>query len=255
MTVLILGGTAEARRLAEVLTAAGYDVLTSLAGRVSAPALPVGRVRIGGFGGVDGLTEFLSQHPVDAVVDATHPFAARISANAEQAAARSGRPLLRLERPGWTDHPRADTWTWVADADAARLAADAADRPFLTTGRQSLEVFLPWADRSVLVRVVDPPDFPVPPAWTVIRSRGPYVYAAERQLMVDFAVDTLLTKDSGGEHTAAKLDAAADLGIPVVIISRPPAGNAPTVTGRGGRAALADRGSSPIDPKLVDPAA
>ena len=108
MTVLILGGTAEARRLAEVLTAAGYDVLTSLAGRVSAPALPVGRVRIGGFGGVDGLTEFLSQHQIDAVVDATHPFAAQISANAEQAAARSGRPLLRLDRPGWADHPRAE---------------------------------------------------------------------------------------------------------------------------------------------------
>ena len=115
------------------------------------------------------------------------------------------------------------------DADAARLAAESATRPFLTTGRQSLDAFLPWADRSVLVRVVDPPDFPVPPAWTVIRSRGPYVYAAERQLMLDFAVDTLLTKDSGGEHTAAKLDAATDLGIPVVIVSRPPAGSATTV--------------------------
>ena len=230
MTVLILGGTAEARQLAEVLTAAGHDVLTSLAGRVSAPALPVGRVRIGGFGGVDGLSEFLIQHHIAALVDATHPFAARISANAEQAAARSDRPLLRLARPGWADHPRAGTWTWVADADAARLVADSADRPFLTTGRQSLDAFLPWADRPALVRVVDPPVFPMPPSWTVIRSRGPYDYAAERQLMLDFAVDALLTKDSGGEHTAAKLDAATDLGIPVVIIARPPAGNAPTVT-------------------------
>ncbi len=230
MTVLILGGTAEARQLADVLTAAGHDVLTSLAGRVSAPALPAGRVRIGGFGGVAGLSEFLSRQQISAAVDATHPFAARISANAERAAARSGRPLLRLERPGWADHPRAGTWTWVADADAARLAAEPADRPFLTTGRQSLEHFLPWADRSALVRVVEPPGFPLPPAWTVIRSRGPYVYPAERQLMVDFTVDTLLTKDSGGEHTAAKLEAASDLAIPVVIIARPPAGSVATVT-------------------------
>ena len=230
MTVLILGGTTEARQLADVLTAAGYDVLTSLAGRVSAPALPVGRVRTGGFGGVDGLSEFLSQHHIGAVVDATHPFAAQISANAEQAAARSGRPILRLARPGWADHPRAGNWTWVADAEAARLAADAADRPFLTTGRQSLKVFLPWADRPVLVRVVDPPDFPMPRPWTVIRSRGPYDYAAERQLMLDFSVDALLTKDSGGEQTAAKLDAATDLGLSVVIIARPPGGSTTTVT-------------------------
>jgi len=230
MTVLILGGTAEARQLAEVLTAAGYDVLTSLAGRVSAPAVPVGQVRIGGFGGVDGLSEFLGRQQIDAVVDATHPFAAQISAHAEQAAARSDCRLLRLARPGWADHPRAEAWTWVADADAARLAADSADRPFLTTGRQSLEAFLPWANRPVLVRVVDPPDWPLPPPWTVIRSRGPYDFATERQLMLDFAVGALLTKDSGGEHTAAKLDAAADLGIPVVVIARPPTGNAPTVT-------------------------
>jgi len=229
VTILILGGTAEARQLAQALIGAGYDVLTSLAGRVSAPALPVGRVRIGGFGGVIGLADFLQHHQIDAIIDATHPFAAQISANAEQAVALTGRPLLRLQRPGWIEHPRAESWTWVPDTPAAREAADSAARPFLTIGRQSLEHFLPWAKRSVVARVVDPPSFIPPPAWTVIQSRGPYEYAAERQLMIDFAVDALLTKDSGGDHTAAKLHAAADLGIPVVIIARPPAGSATPV--------------------------
>ena len=222
MTVLVLGGTAEARQLAAELVAAGTDVLTSLAGRVRDPALPAGRVRVGGFGGVAGLAEFLRTHAISAVVDATHPFAATIGANAAAAAARTGVPLLRLERPGWSGHPRATTWTWVADTDSARAAADAYARPFLTTGRQSLKTFLPWADRSVLVRVVDPPEFPVPARWTVLTARGPYTYADERRLLVGHGTDVLLTKDSGGIHTAAKLDAAADLGIPVVVIARPP---------------------------------
>lgn len=235
MTVLVLGGTAEARQLAAELVAAGHDVLTSLAGRVRNPARPAGRVRVGGFGGVDGLADFLRAEHIDSVVDATHPFAATIGANAAAAAARTGVPLLRLERPGWSDHPRAATWTWVADTDSARAAADASARPFLTTGRQSLDIFLPWADRAVLVRVVDPPEFPVPAPWTVLTARGPYAYADERRTMVDHGIDVLLTKDSGGAHTAAKLDAAADLGIPAVVIARPPrpAGVA-TVTGVAG---------------------
>jgi precorrin-6A/cobalt-precorrin-6A reductase len=231
MTILILGGTSEARALAEELTRLGRDPLTSLAGRVGNPALPAGWVRIGGFGGVDGLAAFLRTKGISAVVDATHPFAARIGANAAAAAERTGTPLLRLERPGWNDHPRAGTWTWAADADAARDAALPYDRPFLTTGRQSLETFLGWADRQVLVRVVDPPEVPLPERWTVIAARGPYAYADERRLMIDFGVDVLLTKDSGGSYTAAKLDAAGDLGIPVVVVARParPAG-LPTVT-------------------------
>jgi precorrin-6A/cobalt-precorrin-6A reductase len=231
-SILILGGTAEARALAAALVHAGRDVLTSLAGRVRHPALPVGRVRVGGFGGVARLAEFLRAEDVTAVVDATHPFAARISANAVAAAEQAGVPLLRLERPGWAEHPRADSWTWVPDTVAARAAADAYARPFLTTGRQSLADFLPWADRAVLARVVDPPEFALPERWTLITARGPYGYADERGRMTEAGTDVLLTKDSGGSLTAAKLDAAGDLGIPVVVIARPPRpGGVPTVSG------------------------
>jgi precorrin-6A/cobalt-precorrin-6A reductase len=221
MTIVILGGTAEARQLASILVADGVDVVSSLAGRVRRPNLPPGRVRIGGFGGVDGLAEYLQLQPAAALVDATHPFAATISENAVQAASRTGTPLIRLERPGWTDHPRASSWIWVRDAAAARAVADSARRPFLTTGRQSLTEFGPWADRDVLVRLVDPPTKLLPERWTVIMSRGPYSYSDERQILSEYAIDVLLSKDSGGAHTVAKLDAAGDLGIPVVIIARP----------------------------------
>ena len=225
MTILILGGTAEARELASALVATGADVLTSLAGRVSKPGVSPGRVRIGGFGGVDGLSAFLTDHKITAVVDATHPFAAQISSNAAAAAAGTGTPLLRLERPSWADHPLAAGWTWVPDAQAAILAADDAHRPFLSTGRQSLATFLRWTDRAAVVRVVDPPTVALPPTWTVIISRGPYWFEKERQLLIDQRIDTLITKDSGGTSTVAKLEAAHDLAIPVVIIRRPrPAG-------------------------------
>lgn len=221
MTILILGGTAEARQLAADLDAAGIAVLSSLAGRVFRPALPVGEVRIGGFGGPVGLAEFLRTAGIAAVVDATHPFAARISASAAAAATRTGVPLLRLERPGWRSHPDADGWSWVPDAAAARAAASAARRPFLTTGRQSLPDFLPWADRDVVARVVDPPEVELPERWTLIQARGPYELAAERALLRQHRVDALVTKDSGGPLTAAKLAAAEELGLPVVVLERP----------------------------------
>ena len=244
MTVLVLGGTAEARALAALLVDAGVDVLSSLAGRVSRPALPVGRVRVGGFGGVDGLVRFLVEHRVIAVVDATHPFAATISANAAAACARTGTPLVRLARPGWSDHPDAASWTWVDDVPAVLGVPGA--RPVLTTGRQGLAGFLPWADRAVLARVVDPPDLALPPGWRILRSRGPYDLSGERALLTGHRADLLVTKDSGGTHTEAKLDAARELGVPVVVVRRPAQPDVGTVVPDAAQAfaALADLGAA-----------
>jgi len=220
--VLVLGGTGEARDLAARLVERGDDVVSSLAGRVSAPALPVGGVRTGGFGGVDGLATYVDGS-FDHVVDATHPFAARITEHAVRACALADVPLVRLQRPGWSRHPLALSFTWVDDVEAARVAAEGLGvRPFLTTGRQQLETFAAWDDRRVLARVVDPPDWAVPASWEVLRARGPYAYADEHDLLESRAVDVLLTKDSGGSLTEAKLTAAHDLGVAVVVVRRPP---------------------------------
>lgn len=226
MKVLVLGGTAEARALAAALLAVEMDVVSSLAGRVSNPTLPPGPVRVGGFGGVAGLVAYLRAEPVDAVVDATHPFAAQMSGNAAAACASGGVPLVRLARPGWGAHADAANWTWVRDTAGVLAAGASCRRPCLTTGRQTLAEFLPWAERPVLARVVDPPAFALPAAWRLLTSRGPYEVAGERRILADHGADLLVTKDSGGAHTEAKLAAARELGVPVVVIARPdpPAG-------------------------------
>lgn len=220
-TVLILGGTTEARALAATLAEEGtWRVVSSLAGRVSAPALPAGEVRIGGFGGPDALAAWLTDQQVTAVVDATHPFAARISASAAQAAPAAGVPLLMLRRPGWSAGPD-DHWQRVPDMSAAAAAVAGGEGPvLLTTGRGGLRVFAALPHRFV-IRTVDPPEPPLPPDRVLVLARGPYTLDGERALMRNHGVRTLVTKDSGGAMTAAKLTAARELGVAVVMVDRP----------------------------------
>jgi len=226
--VLVLGGTSEARALAAALVGRGVSVTSSLAGRVANPRLPVGEVRIGGFGGPEGLADWLAGNDVSAVVDATHPFAKFIGHSAVTGARLAGVPMLRLQRPGWQAGP-GDRWVWVDDL---RQAADAlpalGERVFLTSGRQGLSAFAPL-DLWFLIRCVDPPAQPLPARHEVVLDRGPYRLEAETGLMRAHRVDVLVTKDSGGTMTSAKLDAARALGLPVVVVRRPERPEAPTV--------------------------
>jgi precorrin-6A/cobalt-precorrin-6A reductase len=228
--ILVLGGTAEARELAAALDAAGVAVTSSLAGRVANPRLPAGRVRIGGFGGPDALARWLTKHEVVAVVDATHPFAERISASAAWAAPAAGVPLLRLERRSWCERP-GDRWTWVADLDEAAAAVPRLGRRvLLTTGRQGLASFASVDDVWFLVRCVDPPGPPLPARHELLLDRGPYTVEGERALVARHAIDLVVTKDSGGTHTEAKLDVARERGLPVILVRRPPRPAVTTVT-------------------------
>jgi precorrin-6A/cobalt-precorrin-6A reductase len=226
--ILVLGGTAEARALAARLHADGIAVTSSLAGRVANPRLPAGAVRIGGFGGPEALARWLCEHAVTAVVDATHPFAERISASATSACAEAAVPLLRLQRAGWSERPD-DRWHWVDDLDAAAAAiASLGRRVLLTTGRQGLAAFA-HTDAWFLIRCVDPPAPPLPAAHELILDRGPYTLQGELALIDAHAVDLVVTKDSGGAHTEAKLDAARERGLPVIVVRRPPRPDVPAV--------------------------
>ncbi|MCW2892119.1 MAG: cobalt-precorrin-6X reductase [Actinomycetia bacterium] len=221
MRILILGGTGEAREMAAALVAAGTDVISSLAGRVRQPRLPNGPVRVGGFGGADGLAAFLREERITHVVDATHPFAGAITANAARAVRDANVPLLVLRRPGWDTDP---SWENVADirAAAGAVARWPGKDVFLTTGRRDLDAFAADDRHQFLIRTVDPPDGPVPPRMTLILDRGPYTVEGESALMREHQIGLLVTKNSGGPMTAAKLTAARNLGVHVVMVARPP---------------------------------
>ncbi|MEU9351870.1 cobalt-precorrin-6A reductase [Streptomyces griseoloalbus] len=221
--VLLLGGTTEARELANELTARpGTRVTTSLAGRVKRPGAVAGEVRVGGFGGAQGLADWLREQRVDAVVDATHPFAGTITANAARATTATGLPLVVLRRPGWRPGPR-DRWHPVPSLRAAAdLLPRLGHRVLLTTGRLGLAAFAHLTEVRFVVRSVEPPEPPMPPHTHVLLARGPFTVADETAVLRDHHVDVLVTKDSGGSATSAKLTAARDLGLPVVVVRRPP---------------------------------
>jgi precorrin-6A/cobalt-precorrin-6A reductase len=218
----VLGGTAEARRLATELVAREVPVISSLAGRVKQPRLPPGEVRTGGFGGPEGLARWLRDEGEGVVVDATHPFAEGIAATAARGCELAGTPLLRLQRPGWSAGP-GDRWTWVEDLpEAAAAIPRLGSRVLLTTGRQGLPAFAGVEDAWFLIRCVDPPEPPLPPHHQLLLDRGPYTLEGELALIEANRIDLVATKDSGGELTAAKLEAARLRELPVLVVRRPP---------------------------------
>lgn len=226
MRILLLGGTSEARELATRLGDAGHEVVSSLAGRVTTPSLPDGEVRVGGFGGPAGLASYLAEEEVDALVDATHPFAEHISANAFAAAEKTGTRHLLLRRPGF---PLREEYIVVPDVHAAAEVLPPGATVFLTIGRQHVSAFV-HADARFVIRAIDPPSV-LPKHHVLLLERGPFSLEAEIELMQRHGVDTLVTKDSGGAATAAKLEAAAQLGIEVIVVARPPVPDGAEVVG------------------------
>lgn len=220
MNILILGGTSEAREFAARLTRMGHRVTTSFAGRTSAPIKPAGEMRTGGFGGVAGLATYLTAMHVDRLVDATHPYAGTISRNAVAAAETTGVPLVRLMRPAWEPGP-GERWTLVETFAEAALALPREARVLVTTGHGELAHFLEREDCKLLVRLIEPPAEQLPPHARLILSRPPYTLEDELALMRREEITHLVTKNSGGAQTAAKLKAARQAGVAVVMIARP----------------------------------
>lgn len=227
--ILILGGTTEARELAAALVGrADLDVVLSLAGRTGSPVTQPVPVRVGGFGGARGLAGALAAGKFDMLVDATHPYAARISANAAEASRLSGVPLLALRRPAW-ERVEGDRWRDVPDVDAAVAALGGAPRRvFLALGRQEVGPFEAAPQHAYIVRSVEPiePPLAVPDA-TYILARGPFPEAGERDLLAKNRIDAIVSKNSGGQATYGKIAAARPLGIEVIMIARPALPEAP----------------------------
>lgn len=230
MRILILGGTAEALELAHLLAAeSGFQPTLSLAGRTSAPRLPPIDNRIGGFGGVDGLTAWLRSYGIEAVIDATHPFADQMSAHAVAATAALRLPLGSIVRPAWT-REAGDDWTSVSNAATAALAiGQAPRRVFLTVGRLELPQFVAAPQHHYLARTIEGVEGMVlPPRLELLRDRGPFTLTGELALMRRHEVALVVSKNSGGPATYAKIAAARRLALPVIMIERPvkPCGHA-----------------------------
>jgi precorrin-6A/cobalt-precorrin-6A reductase len=216
---LVLGGTADARTLASLLHKAGADFVSSLAGRTAAPLMPEGEVRIGGFGGVAGLADYVRSQGIGVIADCTHPFAAVISANAYAAAAETGVRYVRLERPEWAAGP-GDKWLTVPCIGAASDAILPGARVLLTTGVKDLPSFFSRPDIGGVARMIGEPSVEVPPAWRLVQERPPFSVESELALMRGEKISVLVTKNAGG-IARHKLDAARALGIQVVMVSRP----------------------------------
>lgn len=229
-TVLILGGTAEASRLAADLSEKKrHRVITSLAGRTRNPETIAGELRTGGFGGTGGMVRYLRDQSIDALIDATHPFAESISENALSATSQTATPLLRLTRPPWKKLPD-DRWIEVADAEsAAAVLPGLASRVFLTSGHRDLAAFVPLDDIWFLIRTIEPVTGPRPKQTLCLQARGPFDEDQERVLLQEHRIDALVTKASGGTATYAKIAAARRLGLPVIMIQRPESHPGPTV--------------------------
>lgn len=231
MRVLILGGTSEASALGRTFAADGrFQAVISLAGRTQTPPPQPLPTRIGGFGGVDGLAYYLVEHRVDALIDATHPFAAQMTRHAELAARRTATPLLVILRPAW-QRQAGDRWIEVPDLQAAVRALGAIPRrALLTIGRKDLAAFASAPYHHYVIRSVDPPsEEHLPPHSEVITARGPFAVDEEQALLRRHRIDVLVTKNSGGTATAAKLAAARSLGLLVIMVSRPTPPTADTV--------------------------
>ncbi|MCU0541619.1 MAG: cobalt-precorrin-6A reductase [Oscillatoriaceae cyanobacterium Prado104] len=240
--LLILGGTGDAAQLAaRVSQIPEIEVITSLAGRTQQPSAVTGEVRIGGFGGADGLAAFLRDRPIDLLIDATHPFADRISLNAAVAAAKCQIPHLILVRPAW-EKTEGDRWIEVdSHAAAARVLSERSWRVFLTIGRQELGAFAGLDNIWFLMRAIDPPAPETRiPNGKLLLAKGPFSLASELQLLREYNIDTVVSKNSGGDATYAKIVAARELGIPVVMVQRNPLPEAEKVAGVEGAIAWLD---------------
>lgn len=220
--ILVLAGTIEARRLiAPLARMRDFEVIASLAGAVANPGALGVETRIGGFGGADGLADYLARQRIDALVDATHPYASTISANAVRAAELAGVPLIRLERPEWVREP-GDDWIMVRDLQEAAERLPAGAHAFLSVGRKEISAFAGRRDIRCLMRMIDPPEdgTPLPPGELLLARPSPNE-AEERDLMIAHGITHLVAKNSGGPASYAKISAARGLGLPVIMLARP----------------------------------